>query len=371
MVPKLGNPGVQHHQYQKEGGYLEEPITDSVFRLHRFKFARRPNDLIALIAEKIAADADYLLNALAGVQCSSGRWHCLLLIQYKFYTAGKRQTIARSGLSVTLLNDRASNARQPYNFDMEYFVEKKSIVRKIWGKSDTVLFIFAGASAEFALNKAVDWLYFTGKLPADPLGRLFSTVRYARMIVFAPKEQAIAAVQTLRQIHGAVEKSRGFSIPDWAYRDVLFMLIHYSIAAYELLEKPLTLVEKEEVFDVFYRVGTGMGLSELPATYSAWLMAREEHLQQNLAKSDYTIDLFKQYKKHLGAMRFRVLIEGQKLVVPTRVKSLLDFADFSLLAPVVPVYKVSRLMKMDWLLKSILLPSDYKEQINELDVKDE
>ena len=46
---------------------------------------------------------------------------------------------------------------------MEYFVEKGSIVREIWGKGDTILFIFAGASAEFALNKAVDWLYFTGK----------------------------------------------------------------------------------------------------------------------------------------------------------------------------------------------------------------
>lgn len=45
---------------------------------------------------------------------------------------------------------------------MELFVAKNSIVRKIWGKSDTVLFIFAGASAEFALNKAVDWLYYTG-----------------------------------------------------------------------------------------------------------------------------------------------------------------------------------------------------------------
>ena len=52
---------------------------------------------------------------------------------------------------------------------MELFVEENSVVRKIWGKSDTVLFIFSGASAEFALNKAVDWLYFTGKLPSDPL----------------------------------------------------------------------------------------------------------------------------------------------------------------------------------------------------------
>src|SRR5204862_6303857 len=116
---------------------------------------------------------------------------------------------------------------------MQFFVEENSIVRKIWGKSDTVLFIFAGASAEFALNKAVDRLYFTGKLPSDPLGRLFSTVSYARKIVFSPMGEANKAIDVLRQIHTSVEQSRGFSIPDWAYRDVLFMLVHYSIASYE------------------------------------------------------------------------------------------------------------------------------------------
>ena len=251
---------------------------------------------------------------------------------------------------------------------MQFFVEQNSVVRKIWGKSDTVLFIFAGAAAEFALNKAVDWLYFTGKLPKDPLGRLFSTVAYARRIVFSSAEEAHKAIDTLRQIHSAVEQNRGAVIPDWAYRDVLFMLIHYSIASYELLEKKLSDEEKEEVYNVFYRVGARMGLKELPLNYIGWLPVREAHLMADLQKSEYTADLFKQYKKHLGAMRFRVLIEGQKLVVPDRVKELLHFNDFSLLTPVVPVYKISRLMKMDWLLKSILLPSDYKDQINELDV---
>jgi len=251
---------------------------------------------------------------------------------------------------------------------MQFFVEKNSIVRKIWGKSDTVLFIFAGAAAEFALNKAVDWLYFTGRLPADPMGRLFSTVRYARRIVFSSSDEANKAIDTMRQIHTAVEQNRGSSIPDWAYRDVLFMLIYYSIASYELLEKKLSDEEKEEVHNVFYRVGVRMGLKELPQTYDEWLPVRETHLLNDLQKSSYTADLFKQYKKHLGAMRFKVLIEGQKLVVPDRVKELLQFSDFSLLTPVVPIYKVSRLMKMDWLLKNILLPSDHKDQINELDV---
>lgn len=251
---------------------------------------------------------------------------------------------------------------------MEFFVEKKSIVRKIWGKSDTVLFIFAGASAEFALNKAVDWLYFTGKLPSDPLGRLFSTVAYAKKIVFSSSDDAHKAIDTLRQIHSAVEGKRGFAIPDWAYRDVLFMLIHYSIASYELLEKKLSDEEKEEVYNVFYRVGARMGLKELPLTYTEWLPVRQSHLVTDLQRSEYTVDLFKQYKKHLGAMRFKVLIEGQKLVVPDIVKELLNFKDFSLLTPVVPVYKISRLMKMDWLLKNILIPPDYKDQINALDV---
>jgi len=254
---------------------------------------------------------------------------------------------------------------------MQSFVEKNSIVRKIWGKSDTVLFIFAGAAAEFALNKAVDWLYFTGRLPADPLGRLFSTVRYARRIVFSSTDEANKAIDTMRLIHTAVEQNRGASIPDWAYRDVLFMLIYYSIASYELLEKKLCDDEKDEVYNVFYRVGARMGLKELPQTYNEWLPVRETHLLNDLQKSNYTADLFKQYKKHLGSMRFSVLIEGQKLVVPDRVKELLQFRDFSLLTPVVPIYKISRLMKMDWLLKNILLPSDYKDQINELDVPED
>jgi hypothetical protein len=248
------------------------------------------------------------------------------------------------------------------------FVVNDSVVRKIWGKSDTILFIFAGASAEFALNKAVDWLYFTGKLPSDPLGRLFSTVRYARKIVFSSMDDANSAIDTMRKIHSAVEQNRGDVIPDWAYRDVLFMLIHYSIAAYELLEEKLSDSEKEEVYNVFYRVGIRMGLKELPDNYIDWLPIRQSHLMENLQKSEFTIYLFKQYKKHLGAMRYKVLLEGQKLVVPNRVKELMHFSNFSIITPFIPIYKFSRVIKMDGLLKNILLPSDYKAQIDELDV---
>ena len=251
---------------------------------------------------------------------------------------------------------------------MEFFVQKDSVVRQIWGKGDTVLFIFAGAAAEFALNKAVDWLYFTGRLPSDPIGRLFSTVVYARKIVFSEKEAALKAIDAIAAIHSAVEKSRGAQIPDWAYRDVLFMLIHYSIASFELLERKLTPAEKEEVFDVFYRVGARMGLKELPVSYTEWLVAQQEHLQQDLVKSNYTIDLYKQYKKHLGGFRYRILLGTQQLVVPQRVKDLLQLGKFSWLSPLLFVYKLSRTVKLDKWLKSLLLPAAYKQQIRSLDI---
>ncbi|WP_207493058.1 oxygenase MpaB family protein [Aridibaculum aurantiacum] len=250
---------------------------------------------------------------------------------------------------------------------MEYFVRPGNVVREIWGKSDTILFIFAGASAEFALNKAVDWLYFTGRLPADPIGRLFSTVRYAREIVFSPRDAALKAIHKITSIHQGVENKRGSVIPMWAYRDVLFMLIYYSIAAYELLEKKLSDPQKEEVYQVFYEMGINMGIEDLPATYKAWLPVREAHLQADLAVSDHSIDLFKQYRKHLGAARYAILIEGQKLVVPKRVGELLQFSSIHWMAPVVPIFKFSRLIHMDKLIKAAILPFKYKDDFKALE----
>lgn len=251
---------------------------------------------------------------------------------------------------------------------MEYFVPQHSIVRQIWGKSDTILFIFGGAAAEFALNKAVDWLYYTGRLPSDPLGRLFSTVAYARRIVFAEKTQAHKAIDTMRKIHAAVEQSRGDTIPDWAYRDVLFMLIHYSISAYELLERPLSYAEEAEVFDVFYRVGDRMGLVGLPVTFDEWLVLRQEHLDNHLAKSHFTADLFKQYKKHLGWLRYTIMLQAQALVVPLRVRELLRLGNARFFTSMISTYKYSRLIKADRLLKEMLLPAAYKAQIKDLDM---
>jgi uncharacterized protein (DUF2236 family) len=247
-----------------------------------------------------------------------------------------------------------------------FFVHKDSIVRKIWGRADTCLFIFAGAAAEFALNKAVDWLYFTGRLPADPLGRLFSTVAYARQIIFSEEAEAHHAIDQITAIHRNVEKKRDAKIPDSAYRDVLFLLIAYSITAFELLDGKLSEAEKKEVFSVFYRVGTRMQLAGLPATYAEWRVMREEHLHQNLIRSGFTDDLYRQYKKQLGSIRYVILKQVQLQLIPAGIKKMLPIGKTPWLMPFLRLYKLLRKVKLEAPVRNILLPPAYKTQVQQM-----
>lgn len=253
------------------------------------------------------------------------------------------------------------------SFYMEYFVKETSIVREIWSKGDTILFIFAGSAAEFAINKAVDWLYFTGRLPADPIARLFSTVTYAREIIFAERFIAIQAITKINNIHQTVENNRGSKIPDWAYRDVLFMLIDYSIRSFELLERKLTNIEKQEVVEVFNELGFHMGLKGLPESYTTWCVLRNTHLKENLIYCKLTTDLYKQYRKHLGWFRYQVLIQVQVLIVPTRVNQVLSLGRIPFLKPAIFIYKISRILNLHQFIKNIMLPEAYKKQIADLD----
>lgn len=250
---------------------------------------------------------------------------------------------------------------------MEDFVKRESVVRQIYGKSDTILLIFAGAAAEFALSKAVDWLYFTGRLPADPIGRFLSTVAYARKIVFSSQPQALAAIDAISAAHAKVEKDRAARIPDWAHRDVLFMLIDYSIRSYELLERPLKPEEKEEVFDVFLRVGRRLNIPDLPETYAQWTEQRTRHLRENLEFSDFTRDLFQRYRRHLGPIRYRLLLELQAQITPPEVGNLLKLRKRPFIRWLVSLYKLSRWLGIDRPVRELLLPAAYRGEIKKLD----
>ncbi len=251
---------------------------------------------------------------------------------------------------------------------MNYFVKPDSIVRSIWGDADTILLIFAGSAAEFALNRAVDWLFFTGKLPADPIARLFSTVRYAQEIVFAEEAAARQAIARIGAIHGGVEQKRGFTIPDWAYRDVLYMLIDYSVRAYELLHRLLTEPEKEEVYEVFRRVGEGLHIPQLPRTYQEWNLDRQLHLQRDLVYSEYTAKLFERYRQQLGTWRYYLLLQAQSLLVPEPAHSLLrELPARPLLSSTLWLYRFLRKLRLRPVIQRALLPSEYLHDIRQLE----
>jgi len=247
------------------------------------------------------------------------------------------------------------------------FVDRDSIVRRIWGDGDVVLLVFAGSAAEFALNRAVDWLFFTGKLPADPIGRLFSTAGYAQGIVFADEATAARTLARIRAVHQAVERERGQRIPDWAHRDVLYMLIDYSERAHEMLARPLSADEQRELYDVFYRVGTGLGIPDLPRTYAAWRADRERHLRRDLLHGEGTATLYAQYRKHLGPWRYHLLLRVQSILAPAHVRGLLRLKRAEWLRPLLRLYPVLVRAGLRSIIQRLLMPSQYLAAARALD----
>jgi uncharacterized protein (DUF2236 family) len=230
-----------------------------------------------------------------------------------------------------------------------------------------VLLIFAGCAAEFALNRAVDWLFFTGKLPSDPIGRLFATASYVRQIVFADEQTAARTLDGIRAVHEGVERQRGESIPDWAHRDVLYMLIDNSERAHELLDRPLSAAEQSELYDVFYRVGTGLRITGLPSTYIEWRADRESHMRRDLLNSAGTRALYAQYRKHLGAWRYHLLLRVQAILVPEHVRKLLRLKSAEWLRPMLRVYLILVRAGLRSIVQQSLMPSRYLAAVQGLD----
>lgn len=242
-------------------------------------------------------------------------------------------------------------------------------MRTIWGNSDTILLVFAGSAAEFALNRAVDWLFFTGGVPNDPIGRFFSTARFAQEIGFADEQTAEQTLKRINAIHAAVEHKRDSQIPDWAHRDVLYMLIDYSERAYELLHRPLTSTEQDELYAAFLRVGARLHISDLPQTYADWRKDRQIHLERDLVVSTYTTALYEQYRRHLGWWRYRLLLQLQPAIVPEHVRHMLGLPRSSTLPYSFALYPLITRLGLRPLLQRVLIPPRHLEDLRRLDLR--
>lgn len=247
------------------------------------------------------------------------------------------------------------------------FVQPNSIVRRIWSDADLVLLVFAGAAAEFALNRAVDWLFFTGRVPSDPLGRLLSTASYAQRIALADFATAESALAAIRAAHAAVEREREMRIPDWAHRDVLYLLVDYSERAFRTLHRPLSPAEQEELWEVFRRVGTGLDIPGLPLRHTDWQVDREWHLERDLLYSEHTAALYASYRRHLGPWRYALLRQVQAALVPERVRHLLALPRQVWLRGLLPLYPTLVGLGLRSGFQRALIPSEHLAAVRGLD----
>ena len=230
-----------------------------------------------------------------------------------------------------------------------------------------VLLVFAGSAAEFALNRAVDWLFFTGRIPADPIGRLFDTAGHAQHIVFADEATAARTLDGIRAAHEAVERERGERIPDWAHRDVLYMLIDYSERTHELLAGRLTAEQQADLYDVFYRVGAGLRIPDLPRSYPEWRSDRDAHMRRDLTRSAGTDALYARYREELGAWRYRLLLWLQGILAPPHVRGLLQLHTAFWLRPLLRLYPALARIGLRSTIQRMLMPSKYLGAVRALD----
>jgi hypothetical protein len=251
---------------------------------------------------------------------------------------------------------------------MKWFVDPDSIVRRIWGDADVVMLIFAAGAAEFALNRAVDWLFFTGAIPSDPLGRLFSTAAYTQDIIFAEQQQAERTLARIRAIHSAVETQRSARIPDWAHRDVLYMLIDYSERVFHTLYRPLTAAEQGDLYDVFLRTGEALQIPDLPPNYAAWKRDRTLHLERDLIFSPNTQSLYAAYRRDLGSWRYALLRQTQAVLVPEHVHRLLRLPRLAWLRPAAWIYPTLLQLGFRPLIHHALIPPQYLAAVQNLDM---
>jgi uncharacterized protein (DUF2236 family) len=246
-------------------------------------------------------------------------------------------------------------------------VEQSAVGRRIWGSPDAILLIFAGSAAEFAVNKAVDWLFWTNALPDAPIDRFFETVRFAQAIAFGDEAEVARAVEAVNRAHRGVERSRGDRIPQWAYRDVLFMLIDYGERAHEILWGSMSPAERIAHFEASVAIGRAMHIEGLPATYADYRAQRLAHLRDDTAHTELTDRLYERYRQHLGVWRMRGLLDLQASLVPLEVARLLGLQSKRRVEWLLRVYHRIRSPRVLRRLYRFALPDPYGRRLATLE----
>ena len=201
------------------------------------------------------------------------------------------------------------------NSEHSYSHAPFEISRRVWSDPTCMLLVFVGSSAEFPLNPAVDWLFYTGRLPSDPLARFLETVAWLRRLIVADEETRNRDAKKLKKLHEVLEQKRGDNIPALSYRDVLCMNMIYSIRSVPLVTgKDLELSEKDAMVRDLSLTGQQMGIQDLPWTWQQLCDQRKERMSK-WVRNQYTPKLLDSYRRALGPLNYELLISGFPMMV--------------------------------------------------------
>jgi len=145
------------------------------------------------------------------------------------------------------------------------------------------------------------------------------------------------------------------------------MLIDYSERAYALLYGLLTQTQRDDLFEVFLRIGEGLHIRELPGSYTDWQLDRRRHLLRDLRHSKHTSMLYEAYRRHLGVWRYYLLLEVQALLVPDEVRRLLHLHSNKLMSGLAQTYGIIDSSKLRSLVHALLIPSRYWAEVRSFD----
>lgn len=191
------------------------------------------------------------------------------------------------------------------------------ITRRIWGDPENVLLVYAGAAAEFTLHPENHWLFYTGKMPSDPLRRFRDTLKYQQKLFFMPAAAVPHVARHIKDMHRQVEEKRSqeqgpMRIPDEAYTQVFSMLIEYGIRGYEYLHHcKLGRPQREDYFNDIRAIAQMMEVEDFPQDYGHYLDRRTDVVVNQLQFNPYTRELMEAYRRNLGPIRYWVLRQFQ------------------------------------------------------------
>ena len=226
-----------------------------------------------------------------------------------------------------------------------------AVARRIWGTLDTPADL-RGVGGGVCAQQGSDAVLHR----ALPGARSSAERCASQAMVFGDPQTAAAAVRAVNAAHRHVEEQRERRIPQWAYRDTLFMLIDYGERAHRIVFKPMTDAERRCSFEASRLIGEQLGIRGVPPSYAAYHSAREQHLRHHLAHSDLTDRLYGKYEEALGPVRMALLRDLQASLVPARVRSLLGLRRRRYVEILLRAYRHVRGGWLLWLLSPLLLP---------------